>query len=107
MPCCALIFPALVVGLLPNGPHHRPRTTESREPPLDAKYFLQVGDRVAGVSAGNPKLCASASQQSSEVFCLNQNPFIYCQGNHFLRSAGTIKIAFKLWIAIHLMKKVI
>jgi hypothetical protein len=107
MLCCALIFPALVVGLLPNGLHHRLWAPEFRETTSDAKYFLQVGYRVAGVGAGNPKLCAATSQQSSEVICLNQNPFIYCQGNHFLRGASTIEIPFKLWIAIHLMKKVI
>lgn len=84
-----------------------PRAPESRQTISDAKYFLQVGDRVAGVVAGNPKLCATTSQQSSEVLCINQDPFIYCQGNHFLRSTSTIEIAFKLWIAIHLMKKVI
>ena len=78
-----------------------------REVASNAKNFLQVGDRVVGVVAGNPKLCAAASQQSTKVLCINQNACIYCQGDHSLGSSSTIEIPFKPWIAIHLMKKVI
>ena len=66
-----------------------------------------MSDRVTGITAGNPVLGASASEQGTEIIRPNQNPLIHCHGDHLLWSGGAIEILFNRWIANHLMKKVI
>jgi len=66
-----------------------------------------VFDRVTRITAGNPVLGAAASEQGTEIIRPNKNPLINCQGDNLLWGGGAIELRFNLWIANHLMKKVI
>ena len=59
------------------------------------------------IATNNPKLCAAASQKSTEVIGANQNPAVFRQDNHLLWGAGGIELTPQLWVTIHPIEEVI
>lgn len=59
------------------------------------------------LATNNPKLRAAASQQSTEVISVNQNPAVFRQDNHLLWGAGGIELTPQLWFLIHPIEEVI
>ena len=67
-----------------------------------------MGDGIGTLLAtNNPKLSAAASQQSTKVISVNQNPAVLFQDDHLLWSGGRIELTPQLWFLIHPIEEVI
>jgi hypothetical protein len=67
-----------------------------------------MGDWVGLVATTHePAFCATASQQSTEVISINEDPALNRQINHLLRGVGGIELLLNFGVALYLMAEVI
>ena len=63
------------------------------------KNLLQMNDWiVVAASSDMPAFCGSASKESTEVLCINQDPHLQRTIDHFFWRGGVVKILLNLRI---------
>ena len=67
-----------------------------------------MSDGVGLVATTNePAFCAAASQQSTEVIGINEDPALNRQIHHLLRGVGTVELTLHIRVTVYLMAEVI
>ena len=81
---------------------------ESDPPASNPENLEQVSDWVRLILTTNqPKFSATTSEQSTEIFCVDQDSTIHCQGDHLFWSGGGIEDSSNLRVTIHQEAEVI
>ena len=81
---------------------------DSDPPASNPENLEQVSNWVRLILTTNqPKFGAATSEQSTEIFCVDQDSTIHCQGDHLFWSGGGIEDSPDLWVTIHQEAEVI